>query len=139
PSDVRPLIPIQPEPAKVVDRRPDRLRARPRSVQILDAQNHAPARVSGRQPGNQKSARMPEVKSSGRRRRQPADDLCVRIRNSRQLDHPLTRIRTFEIDLRRELTYSPRWLTLSQDRWPETIPRQNVTSRRASRAVSFVP
>ena len=47
--------------------------ARPRRIQVIDAQDHPSAGMPRGEPRNQKRARMPEMKPARRRWSQPAD------------------------------------------------------------------
>ena len=97
PTKVRSFIPIQPKPAKVFNRRLRSLDARPRSIQVFDPQDHSSAGMPRRQPGNQKCARMPQMKPPRRRRCQPPDEQLLPVTARRAV----ARLRHIAIQFRR--------------------------------------
>jgi len=71
PTAVRPLDPLNPKPAQILQHRLDKLRPAALRIQIFVAKDQLPA-MFRRPPGrNPEGARMPEVQQPGRRRRKP--------------------------------------------------------------------
>jgi hypothetical protein len=60
---------------KVINGSPNRILARPRSVEVFDSQQHSSPGMPRRKPSDQEGPRMPQVQPAGRRRRQASDDL----------------------------------------------------------------
>ena len=71
PSAIRPLAPLNPQPAQIFDHRGSEFRPAPLRIQILIAQNQLPALFRRPLRRNPKRPRMPQMQQPGRRRRQP--------------------------------------------------------------------
>ena len=69
PADVRPFVPVEPEPAQAVDDAGDHLPRRPLGVGVLDAQHERAAMPPREQPVEERRARAADVEVAGRGRR----------------------------------------------------------------------
>ena len=67
------LVPVEPEPAQVLDGGRSRTRLVPGMVEILHAEDDLPAAGARAQPGNHERARVAEMQSPGRARREASD------------------------------------------------------------------
>ena len=67
-------VPIEAEPAQILDDGIRVFRAAAGMVDILDAQQETPAGLARRSPSLQRRADMPEMQIAGRARRKPGDD-----------------------------------------------------------------
>lgn len=75
-------VPFQSKPTQVFHRLIDEARFHARPVEVVHAQQHAPARSARREPRDKKCARIAEVQAAARRRSESAGDgkgLTVRI------------------------------------------------------------
>src|SRR6185436_9120726 len=64
-TGVRTLIPVESEPAQIVERRALGLLGRARDVGVLDAKDERTARAAGEQPVEERGARVADVQLSG--------------------------------------------------------------------------
>ena len=71
PADVRALVPVEAEPAQVVENRCLGLARRSLGVGVLDAQDERAAVAAREQPVEQRRARVADVQLAGRTRREP--------------------------------------------------------------------
>src|SRR5690606_12376986 len=82
PFDARPLVPLEPEPAEVLEDRCLRARDRPLAVGVLDPQDEGAAVMTGEQPVQHRRPRVPHVEAAGRARGESGSDGAHRFRCS---------------------------------------------------------
>src|SRR5581483_11477077 len=68
PADVGPLVPVEPEPAEVVELSPLRAGDHARPVDVLDAQDESSARAARGEPRDERRRDRAEMEVAGRRR-----------------------------------------------------------------------
>src|SRR5439155_24323153 len=73
----RAFVPVQSEPAQIIESALSRAWLDSRRVNVFDAQHDAAGAAARGQPGNQVSPGIADVLRPGRRRRQTADDTRV--------------------------------------------------------------
>ena len=69
--EIRPLVPIQPQPAQAIEHRLDQLGAGAVGVSVFDAQDKDAALIAGEEPVEERRARAADVQEAGGRRRKP--------------------------------------------------------------------
>jgi len=69
-ADVRPLVPVDAEPAEILQEQPVIVRLATRPVDIFDAENELSAPASRVEPGEESGSGVADVHLAGRRRRE---------------------------------------------------------------------